>query len=85
MSVQMYHESKSPHFSCIFFEHGYLTYYSTYSTMCIAEICLEGRVSQIFYLGLSFCFMPYRKRNFERKYQNSQKLPVFCHKIKTKT
>ena len=35
--------------------------------MCIAEICTEGRVSQNFDLGLSFCFMPYRKRNFERK------------------
>ena len=52
---------------------------------CIAEICLEGRVSQNFDLGLSFCFMPYRKRNFERKYKNSQKLPVFWHKIKTRT
>ena len=47
--------------------------------MCIAEICLEGRVSQNFDLGLSFCFMPYRK------YKNSQKLPVICHKIKTRT
>ena len=26
--------------------------------MCIAEICMEGRVSQNFDLGLSFCFMP---------------------------
>ena len=53
--------------------------------MCIAVICMEGRVSHNFDLGLSFCFMPYRKSNFERKYKNSQKLPVFCHKIKTKT
>ena len=28
--------------------------------MCIAEICMEGRVSQNVDLGLSFCFMPYR-------------------------
>ena len=45
--------------------------------MCIAGICMEGGVSQNFDLGLSFCFMPYRKRNFERIYNNSQKLPVF--------
>ena len=53
--------------------------------ICIAEICLEGSVSQNFDLGLSFCFMPYRKRNFERKYKNSQKLLVFSHKIQTRT
>ena len=53
--------------------------------MCIAEICMEGRVSQNFDLGLSFCIMPYRKRKFERKYKKLQKLPVFCHKIKTRT
>ena len=30
MSVRMYGESGNPHFSNIFLEHGYLTYYSTY-------------------------------------------------------
>ena len=30
MSVHMYHEYENPYFSWIFFEHGYLTYYSTY-------------------------------------------------------
>ena len=30
MSVQMYSEFENPHFSCIFFQHGYLSYYSTY-------------------------------------------------------
>ena len=54
------------------------------SCMCIAEICMEGRVSQIFDLGLSFCFMLYRRRHFEKKYKKSQKLPVFYHKIKTR-
>ena len=53
--------------------------------MCIAEICMEGRMSQHFDLGLIFRFMPYRIRNFERKYKNSQNLPVFCDKIKTRT
>ena len=28
--MQMYHKSENPYFSYIFFEHGYLTYYSTY-------------------------------------------------------
>ena len=53
--------------------------------MCIAGICMEGSVSQIFELGLSFCFMVCRRRNFEKKYKNSQKLPGFYHKIKTRT
>ena len=53
--------------------------------MCVAGICMEGSVSQIFELGLSFCFMVCRRRNFEKKYKNSQKLPVFYHKIKTRT
>ena len=48
--------------------------------MCIAEICMEGRMSHNFDLGLSFCFMPYRKRNFERIYKNSQKLLFFVIK-----
>ena len=30
MSVQIYHEYENQYFSCIFFEHGYLTYNSTY-------------------------------------------------------
>ena len=47
----------------------------------IAGICMEVSVSQNFELGLSFCFMVCRRR----KYKNSQKLPVFYHKIKTRT
>ena len=35
----------------------------------IAEICLEGRVSQNFDLGLSFCFMVCRRRDFEKDYK----------------
>ena len=38
--------------------------------MCIAEIYTEGRVSQNFDIGLSFCLMLCRKSNFERKYKN---------------
>ena len=50
----------------------------------IAEICLEGSMSQNFDLGLSFCFMVCKRRDFEKDYKKSQKLPVFCHKIITK-
>ena len=52
--------------------------------MCIAEIDMEGSVSQNFDLGLSFCFMQCRRRHFEKKYKKSQKFPVFYHKIKTR-
>ena len=52
--------------------------------MCIAEIYMEGMVSQNFDLGLSFCFMQCRRRHFEKKYKKSQKLPIFSHKIKTR-
>ena len=46
--------------------------------MYIAKICLEGSVSQ------NFDLMVCRRWNFEKKYKKIQKLPVFCHKIKTK-
>ena len=49
--------------------------------MCIADMCIEGGVSQNFDLGLSFCFMLCRRRNFEEKYKKSQNLPVFHHEI----
>ena len=56
--MQMYSEFENPHFSYIFFEHGYLTYYialiSLKTCMFIARICMEGSVSQNFELGLSF-------------------------------
>ena len=43
-------------------------------------------MSQNFDLGLiiSFCFMVCKRRDFEKDYKKSQKLPVFCHKIITK-
>ena len=41
-------------------------------------------MSQIFDKGLSFCYIVYRRMKLENKYKESQKLPVFCHKIKTK-
>ena len=50
--------------------------------MYIPKIYMEGRVSQIFYISFSFCSIVCRR--FEKIYKQSQKLPVFCHKIKTK-
>ena len=41
-------------------------------------------MSQNFDIGLSFCFIVCRKWKLEKKYKKLQKLPVFCHKIKTK-
>ena len=35
--------------------------------MCIADMCMEGSMSQKFCLGLSFCFILRRRRNFEKK------------------
>ena len=52
--------------------------------ICIAEICMQGSLSQNFDLGLSFCFMLCRRRHFEKKYKKSQKLPVFYRKIRTR-
>ena len=76
--MQMYYESENPYFSCIFFEHGYLTYCSTYLfENCIAEICMEGTVSQNFDLGLSFCFMLCRRKNLEKKYKKITKVTRF--------
>ena len=51
----------------------------------VAETRLEGRVSQNFDIGLSFCFILCRRLNFEKTNKKSQKLPVFCSKIKTRT
>ena len=52
--------------------------------MYIPEICSEGRVSQNIDIELSFCFIVCRRWKLGKKYKKIQKLPVFCHKIKTK-
>ena len=48
------------------------------------QICSKGRVSQNVDIELSFCFIVCRRWKLEKKYKRLQKLPVFCHKIKTK-
>ena len=83
MSLKIYCESENSHISCILFEHGYLTYYSTYLFENMYVYCCDmykGKLSQNFDLGLSFCLMLHRRRNFEKNYRNSQKLPVLYHK-----
>ena len=45
--------------------------------MCIAEMCVEGNVSQNLDLGLRFCFMVSRRGNFEE--QKSTKVTCFYH------
>ena len=39
---------------------------------CVAEICMEGRLSQNLDLGFSFCFMLCRRWNFVKK-KNTKK------------
>ena len=46
-------------------------------SMCIAEIFMEGSMSQNPDSGLSFYFMLCRRRHSEKKYKKSQKLPDF--------
>ena len=42
-------------------------------------------MSQNFDIVLSLCFIVCRRWKLENKYKKSQKLPFFCHKIKTRT
>ena len=46
---------------------------------------LEGRVSQNFDISLSLNFIACRSGGFQKNTKKSQKLPVFCSKMKTKT
>ena len=87
MSEKMCAESENQNFSHIFFQHGYLTYYSSYVFENLDAYSLDlfgGKVAQNFDIGLSFGLIVCRRWNLEKKYKKLQKLPVFCHKIKTK-
>ena len=53
--------------------------------MHVYETHLEGRVSQNFDIGLSLNFIACRSGRFKKNTKNSQKLPVFCSKMKTRT
>ena len=87
MAIQRYPKLENTHFSLTFFEHCYLTYFPIFLLECsirIGETHTKGSVSQICNIGLSFCFVTCRKLMFVKRDEKSQKLPVFCHKIKTK-
>ena len=81
-------EYENPHFSHIFFQPDrYLTYYITYLVENLYVYSLDvygGKGVSNFDIGFSFCFIVFRRWKLEYKYKKSQKLPVFCHKIKTK-
>ena len=53
--------------------------------MHVFRIHLERSVSQNLDLGLSFNLVAFRRGDFQQFTIKSQKLPVFCTKIKTKT
>ena len=59
-----------------------ITYKPFKFSTCIHEIWLQGRVSQNFDLGPSYDFMKCRNLNIKKL---DKKLPIFLHKIKTKT
>ena len=51
----------------------------------VSEIHLERRVSQNLYIGLSLNFIACRSGGFKKYTKKSQKLPVFCSIMKTRT
>ena len=51
----------------------------------VSKTNLEGRVSQNFDKGLSLNFIACRSGGFQKNTKKSQKLPVFCSKMKTMT
>ena len=50
----------------------------------IDETHLEGRMSYYVDIRLVFCFMACRKLMFVKSHDKSQKLPIFCQKIKSR-
>ena len=51
----------------------------------VLETHLEGRVSRNLEICLSFNLIAFRRGDFQENTKISQKLPVFCSKIKTRT
>ena len=86
--MQMYHESENPYFSLYFLNIDIsliIALISLKICMCIAETYMEGRMSQNFDLGLSFCFMQCTRRHFEKKIQKITKVTrFFYYKITTR-
>ena len=63
--MRMCPEYENFHFSHTFFQHGNLTYYSTYlpEDLYVYYLDIYGgkHVSFFFYIGLSFCFIVCRR------------------------
>ena len=51
----------------------------------VSETHLEGRVSRNFDIGISLNLIACRSGGFQKNTKKSQKLPVFCSKMKTRT
>ena len=51
----------------------------------VPDTRLEGRVSQNFDIGVSSKFIACRSGDLKKNTKKSQKLPVFCSKMKTRT
>ena len=87
--MQMYHESKNPHFSSIFFNMNislFIALICLKTCMCIAEICMEEKVSQFFFIyGLVFVSCHIEKGILKENTKIHRTYPFFCHKIKTRT
>ena len=64
-----------------------LNFRTTYlkTAIHVSKTHLEGRVSQNFDIGFSLNFIASRSGGFKKNTKKSQKLPVFCSKIKTRT
>ena len=62
------------------FLHGYLAYYRTYHheiVIHVAEVCLEGSVSQNFDIGPNFYFILYSSWNFGKNDKNNKGFSFF--------
>ena len=76
-------EYEISHFSHIFCQHGYLTYYSTYLLKNVYVYSLdvsEVKMSQFFDKGLSFCFIVHRRWKLEKNKNNHKSCPFFVIK-----
>ena len=81
--MRMCPDYENPHFSHIFFEHGYLTYYSTYLLENVYVYSLDvygGKDVSFFYIGLSFYVIECRRWKLEKKYKNHKSYPFFVIK-----
>ena len=87
MAVILCHLSEIAHYSHIFLNMDIsliISHICMKISIHVTETCLEGSKSQFVYIEHSFCFNVCKRREFEIKHKISQKLPVYCHKVKTR-